>query len=391
MKLVLETHIIQSFPVSNLNRDDTGSPKDCIIGGSRRGRISSQCIKRSIRLHPAFVKRVVAAGGDLGTRTKRLADAIADRLITKGFDSEKAISLAKASILGLGLAFDKKKPDKTEYLLFIGERELDELATFAAEPSNSAALLAASPGGSAKEPGNKKKTATELETKVKKGLVAIIGSERLERKGYAADIALFGRMIADDKDMSVDGTCQVAHAISTHCVETAFDYYTAIDDRNVDETGAGMLGIQEYNSACYYRYANVSVGELHKNLGGDKALTVAASIGFAEATAKAIPTGKQNSTAALTPPSYIRYILRKDSAPMSLAGAFSQEILPVKCAGTSIERLSIEALETQHKRLSRVYGDSDIVADIAIDIEDESGPSLNDAISQLETAIASAL
>ncbi len=50
MKLI-ELHILQSFPVSCLNRDDVGAPKTAIFGGVTRARISSQCLKRAIREH----------------------------------------------------------------------------------------------------------------------------------------------------------------------------------------------------------------------------------------------------------------------------------------------------------------------------------------------------
>jgi CRISPR system Cascade subunit CasC len=49
MKLI-ELHILQSFPVSCLNRDDVGAPKTATFGGLTRARISSQCLKRAIRL-----------------------------------------------------------------------------------------------------------------------------------------------------------------------------------------------------------------------------------------------------------------------------------------------------------------------------------------------------
>ena len=51
MKNIIELHLIQNFAPSNLNRDDTGSPKDAMFGGVRRARISSQCLKRAIRRH----------------------------------------------------------------------------------------------------------------------------------------------------------------------------------------------------------------------------------------------------------------------------------------------------------------------------------------------------
>jgi hypothetical protein len=48
MKLI-ELHILQSFPVFCLNRDDVGSPKTAAFGGVNRARISSQSLKRAIR------------------------------------------------------------------------------------------------------------------------------------------------------------------------------------------------------------------------------------------------------------------------------------------------------------------------------------------------------
>lgn len=43
--MFVEIHILQNFAPSNLDRDDTGMPKDCEFGGYRRTRISSQCFK----------------------------------------------------------------------------------------------------------------------------------------------------------------------------------------------------------------------------------------------------------------------------------------------------------------------------------------------------------
>jgi len=79
----------------------------------------------------------------------------------------------------------------------------------------------------------------------------------------AADLALFGRMLADLPDRNIDAASQVAHAISTHQFSFDFDYYTAIDDLNPETvTGAGMIGTVEFNSACFYRYANIDLRQL---------------------------------------------------------------------------------------------------------------------------------
>jgi CRISPR system Cascade subunit CasC len=315
-----------------------------------------------------------------------------EKLVSSGIaDSERASALAEAGIRALGLAFDKKNKEKTEYLLYFGTREIDELGAIIAEPATQEALLNADLGKNDDEKGKSKKKTDGLDSDIKKALTSIVGSERLDKKGYAADIALFGRMMADDKDMNVNASCQVAHAISTHHVETVFDYYTAVDDFNTDDAGAGMVGIQEYNSACYYRYANVSIDGLCKNLGSDTEIATAAALGFAEAMVKAVPSGKQNSTAAFTPPTYIRFIVRNSGSPQSLAGAFSAEVKPSLDGDRSIERLSVDALKEHYDKLARVYGKHDVLADIEIDIDNPESSTFASAMGKLEATIAANL
>lgn len=396
MNLILDIHVIQSYPVSNLNRDDSGSPKDCIIGGSRRARVSSQCVKRAMRLHPSFSARVERAGGDTGIRTRFLLGVLTSALTEKGLTNEDAEKAANSGIRALGLAFDKKNPERTEYLLYLGQREIADLVNLLIDEAKRTAIVEAvekavakAEKKSSKKPSDDTesdsgKVKIELEKSLKDELSGIIGSARKDGNGYAADIALFGRMMADVKDMNVDGASQVAHAISTHRVETVLDYYTAVDDRNTEDAGAGMVGIQEYNSACYYRYANAASAALLESLAGDKAMAIAALVGFAEAAALAIPSGKQRSTATATRPAYIRYVLRKDSAPLSYAGAFSSDVRPSLTGEPSIESLSIERLKEHADRLDRIYGSGDVLESLEICLEDDQGPSLAEALSRLE-------
>lgn len=87
MKTIVEIHVLQNFAPSNLNRDDTGAPKDALFGGTRRARISSQCSKRAVR---QFFGQQVAQGllsnEDLAKRSKRLLDALTEILVQKGRD-----------------------------------------------------------------------------------------------------------------------------------------------------------------------------------------------------------------------------------------------------------------------------------------------------------------
>ena len=48
-RTIIDVHVLQTVPPSNLNRDDTGSPKTAVYGGVRRARVSSQAWKRATR------------------------------------------------------------------------------------------------------------------------------------------------------------------------------------------------------------------------------------------------------------------------------------------------------------------------------------------------------
>jgi CRISPR system Cascade subunit CasC len=174
--------------------------------------------------------------------------------------------------------------------------------------------------------------------------------------GKAADLALFGRMLADLPDKNIDAACQVAHAISTHKVGVEFDFYTAMDDLpKENETGAGMMGTVEFNSACYYRYASIDLEQLKNNLGGDAELSKKTVEAFIRASVAAIPTGKQNSFSAQNPPDFVMAVVR-DRNLWSLANAFSR---PVKEDGGLMEN-SINALVEYWNRLTTAFPDKDI-------------------------------
>jgi CRISPR system Cascade subunit CasC len=358
--MIVELHIIQNFAPSNLNRDDSNTPKDCKFGGYRRARISSQCIKRSVRCHPAFADAVESAKGETGIRTKRLRARLVDLLAnTHGKPLEEAEKAASAVIDLLG--FKLAEAEKTEYLLYLGEGEVKDLAVIAL--SGWDGLIALEIGKEKK----KKDAAPEALKQVQDSLKTVVGKARREARSYAADIALFGRMVADNKNMNVDAACQVAHAISTHKVEMEMDYFTAIDDLQPDEdSGSDMIGVVEFNSSCFYRYSAIDLNKLNKNLGFNNDLLAATVKGYLEASVKAVPTGKQNSMAAQNPPGYVRVLVRKDGFPWSLANAFQK---PVYTDGKrSLEETSIAELENYFESLKRVYGSDFIVCDASFDL-----------------------
>ncbi len=350
----IELHILQNFAPSNLNRDDTGAPKDCELGGHRRARISSQCQKRAVR--EAFRLDGLLAPEELGTRTKRLVHEVAAKLEARGVAREMAVGLALGAIEGVGLGRNKKGSGddawKTEYLLFVPRRVVDRLAEVLYEHREALAPLAAA-ADTADAPEAKSKRGAKKDAK--KDAKAAYPKELretvealLEGARGTADLALFGRMIADKAEWNVDAACQVAHAISTNRVQMDFDFFTAVDDfKPRDTAGSDMMGTVQFNSSCFYRYAVLDVGALRANLdqgeGGDALLTKTVDA-FLRAFVSAIPTGKQNGMAAHNFPSYALALVREGGQPISLANAF---LKPARPRGDDVDLVddSIEKLE----------------------------------------------
>lgn len=306
-RTIIDINILQTVPPSNVNRDDTGSPKTAVFGGTRRARVSSQAWKRATRL--AFNERLDPS--ELGIRTKRVVELLAERIRRRdeSVDEQRALELAKLAFeaAGFKLAAPRKSskenplPEESGYLLFLSARQLDQLAVAALEAATSDDAKA-----QLKEAGLKKKLDAE----------------------HSVDIALFGRMVADSADLNVDAAAQVAHALSIHAVNTEFDYYTAVDDhKNADveeDAGAGMIGTVEFNSSTLYRYATVDADRLLDNLGSVEA-TRRAVEAFLDAFVRSLPTGKQNTFANRTLPDAVVVSIR-DTQPVNLVGAFEEAV-----------------------------------------------------------------
>jgi CRISPR system Cascade subunit CasC len=338
MSLFIEFHLIQNFAPSNLNRDDTGAPKDAIFGGHRRARVSSQCFKRAIRLSSADAATIPVE--NQGVRTKKLKQLLEARLEQLGrVDSGARV---EAALAGAGLKL--KDDGKTEYLLFLGQGEIEAFAQLIDKHWDE---LATAPAPDAKK--TKKEAKASLPAEIVKEAKALLNGQK------AVDVALFGRMLADMPGVNQDAACQVAHAISTHKVEREFDYFTAVDDKgDADETGAGMIGQIEFNSATFYRYAVIDAAKLVKNLQDDKTLALNGVKAFAQAMARAIPTGKQNTFAAHNPPSFVGVVMRHAS-PFNLANAFEKPVWPK--ADKELTALSVAELAKHDTQLTAFYGD----------------------------------
>ena len=369
----IELHLLQNFAPSNLNRDDTGAPKDCELGGHRRARISSQCQKRAVR--ELFRLENMLDLDALGARTKRIAQELRHILVDQyGHPAEDAIRVALGALQGAGLGRKKAEAEegwKTEYLLFVPRKVIKQLGELLHENWPELQELDSSSDGTGGDgtdaPPDKKKSRKQKKKDAQAAYPKEVGKQvqaLLESARGAVDLALFGRMIADKPEWNVEASCQVAHAISTNKVQMDFDFFTAVDDfKPGDTAGSDMMGTIQFNSSCFYRYAVLDVGSLRANLGdgaGSDDLLKRAVEAFVRAFVSAIPTGKQNSMAAHNFPSYVLGIVRDSGQPISLANAF---LKPARPHGTRDNELdlvddSVAKLEDYFDRMDGALGTS---------------------------------
>ena len=328
MSTYVDIHIIQSLPPSCVNRDDSGSPKSAVYGGVRRLRVSSQSWKRATRL---YFNDILDAK-DVGVRTKRVVEVLAERITEDAPElAGDAAALAKkvfaATKIKLSSPRGKKDaPQESGYLLFLSTSQIARLAELA---------IALARDGEA------------LDAKT---------IRKIFKEEHAVDIALFGRMVAEDPDLNVDAACQVAHAISTHAAENEYDFFTAVDDdksrSEEEDAGAGMMGTVEFSSATMYRYATVNLDMLVENLGDDDAALRALEV-FIKGFCLSMPTGKQNTFANRTLPEAIVVSVRDDQ-PVSLVGAFEKPIRTNEADGYLTR--SVEALAEHARAIEDNYG-----------------------------------
>ncbi|ABZ82803.1 crispr-associated protein, ct1973 family, putative [Heliomicrobium modesticaldum Ice1] len=343
---MVEIHVLQNHAPANLNRDESGSPKDCMFGGVRRGRISSQCQKRTIRCSPLFQDSI--GESRLGMRTRKLPFLVKEELMRLGLSEELAkIGARKAS--GLGNKDGKERDDEiTAQAIFLTQEDVSVIARCLFRHL---------------------KDKTVKQAKAIKAQELQKDPELVGWRPVTVDVALFGRMTTSTAFNDVEASVQVGHAISTHRVDSEFDYFTAVDDLMGDgDSGADMIGDTEFNSCCYYKYFNVDMDELKRNLAGPdrlKKLTAeerqdlardAAHIvkAFIESLVFCSPDGKQNSFAARQLPSAVLVEVKKRKIPVSYANAF---VKPVTARGEmDLVQASVNAFLDHVKETEKCFG-----------------------------------
>lgn len=324
MDRFFQLHLLTPYPPSNVNRDDLGNPKTAVIGGHPRLRISSQALKRAWRTSDVFANAVGEA--HIGSRTRQLPQIVLDRLLKGGVKEKDATKWAEAIGGRFGKVEKAKKKDglAQSQLVHISQTEMEAVESLAD------ALISE----------NREPSDDELAL--------------LKKDHRAADIALFGRMLANTPSYNTDAACQVAHAFSVERVVSEDDWFTAVDDLrpDADDAGSAHLGSLGFGAAVYYLYVCIDRSLLLENVGGDKALAASSIRGLVESAATIAPGGKQNSFGSRVHAVYGCGEL-DDYQPRSLVAAFFK---PITGNDRGAVANAIGALKSQKERFDSVYG-----------------------------------
>lgn len=324
MNNFINFHVLISHSPSCLNRDDMNMQKDAVFGGKRRVRISSQSLKRAMRKSDYYAHHIGASS--LRTiHLEELRDVLREKLSPR-FELpiiDKTLSLLSGKTIDDA---EKISGDAvTPWVLGEVEWFCEQVMKAEAEQLDDKKLL-----------------------KILKDDIAAMRANLQQ----GVDVALSGRM-ATSGLMSelgkVDGAMSIAHAITTHTVDSDIDWFTAVDD--LQDLGSAHLGTQEFSSGVFYRYASLNIAQLQENLGGasrEQALHIAAHLAHMLATE--VPGAKQRTFAAFNPADMV--MINFSDFPLSLANAFES---PVK-AKDGYLLPSINAFNEYWRRIANGYG-----------------------------------
>ncbi|EOU9561231.1 type I-E CRISPR-associated protein Cas7/Cse4/CasC [Cronobacter dublinensis] len=395
-------HVLISHSPSCLNRDDMNMQKDAIFGGKRRVRISSQSLKRAIRKSDYYEEHL----GNSSIRTRKPALLLDELVSFCGFDDSKKIWLEKtinaiANYSGEETDDTEEDDDEPEqmkikkiavapwcveevlFICDIVERLYQEPLT-EKEKDNLSKKIEAEKRRKATQKKPKKSESEVRDSfylaKIKKEI--FINQSALQSAiGNAVDIALSGRMATSGLMTNVTGALSVAHAITTHSVQSDLDWFTAVDDLNIN--GSGHLDTQEFSSGVFYRYASLNIAQLQENLGNasrEKALAIAAHLAHLLATG--VPGAKQRTFAAFNPADMV--LVNFSDFPLSMANAFEQ---PVKAQEGYIKP-SLEAFKHYWDRVAKAYDLTGPAAQFNLcDTELPAGVQPQDSLESLKTWI----
>ena len=340
----VDVHVIHSVPFSNLNRDELGLPKTCVFGGELRARVSSQCVKRTVRRQLESQGRMQAA-----SRTKHLALDAAQILVDRhGWALQDARVAASGMLAEAGIKPYKNSSltdlvtflpvDAPERIAEVAHTHREQLREAVDDARSGAEAASGSPAEAAEAAGVVAETLAEARKdknwakNLHAAIVAVIKSSN-------PMVALMGRMLTAMPDADIESAVQVAHPISTNAVEIETDFFTAVDDAvadNPEERGGAMMGTRDYVTGTFYKYAAVDLARLESNLAAagveDRTDIARCAADFVEAFAVTVPSANRTTTAPHTPPSLVLVSARSDR-PANYANAFESVVMPSASGG----------------------------------------------------------
>lgn len=373
--MFLQVHFLTSYHASLLNRDDAGLAKRISFGGQERLRISSQCQKRHWR--EWMISR---AGLPHGVRSRHFFGRVVEKqLVDGGMDETLAHTLTFTLaniVIKTSSKNDKKDKDaykqdgKTE-----GKKKKDAVDTQTLDLAQPAlfgepeADYFASLIREAATRGSEKEAVEHLQKTLdrnnhKQNFQALLHSAGFNDPHTGFEGALFGRFVTSDILARVDAPVHVAHAFTTHALDTEVDFFSVVDDLSPDgETGAAHIGDMELGAGLFYGYVAVDIPLLVSNLTGyPQATTEGKETAEARALlnlliqgiAEVSPGAKLGATAPYARAGCV--LLEAGSGqPRSLANAFLQPIRLGRADAHPMAQ-SVDALAAHLGAVDAMYG-----------------------------------
>jgi CRISPR system Cascade subunit CasC len=382
----VQIHTLHSYPGTLLNRDDAGLAKRLPFGGVERLRISSQCLKRHWRVaDDAHALAKIDPSIGVSTRSRRIWKVlIREPLVKEGLSAAAVDAVLAGMQVELYGESKKVKAAKTgkeqeidlerDELVVLGRPEIDYL-------TDEARRIVTLYGEDAKA------VATELKA-LRKNFHAL-------RVGAGIDAAMFGRFVSGDRDARVDAAVHVAHALSVHEQASEPDYFTAVDDLQAEEQGAGAghLNTADLTSGVYYGYVVVDVPLLISNLegcdrrdwqGADRNLAARTVEHLLHLIAKVTPGAKKGSTAPYDWASLV-LVEAGDEQPRTLANAFLDPVRRPPYEVNAAKALSahVEAIDGMYGTTARRWVASRIDGAAVPTAEPATLPALAAALAQV--------
>ncbi|MER5866115.1 type I-E CRISPR-associated protein Cas7/Cse4/CasC [Kitasatospora sp. NPDC002040] len=391
----IDLTVLQTIPLSGLNRDGDGNPKSVVVGGITRARLSPQAVKRPVRRH---IERALPA--EAAVRTRRLIHEIRDILVSEHWGEENTelaefaaldVFAAASGGMKVGSASDDdsapgdgaktKDPLATAALIYTPAttpaRLATEAARFRTEYENA---LKAGTGAKAKGGGKSKKNTTIADPAAMAGWLA-------ESNGT---IALLGRTLMEIGGADRDACVQVASAFTTHEAIIEVDFFVAVDDYAAATAGipdVGQMGDSQQTNGTFVRYATINVRALVAAVDGDAELARRLCQAFIEGFVNTLPTSGQTNSAVWTLPDLVHFAAR-DDRPVNLSSAFDK---PVRGGHDGHAEPSIHALAAYAQTIERLTGGRGLVKAVHAYTDTIPLPGLGDNVDSYDQAAADIL